>query len=120
MVEVEPRDARIAELEAQVAARDARIAQLAALGEVLTGRVAELEALLGQNSTNTSKPPSSDPPGTKRKPRPPKGRRPGGQPGHKPHKRELLPEEQVDRIVDLPPPKQCERCQHELEGTRQQ
>lgn len=120
MVEVDPRDARIAELEAQVAARDARIAELTALVEALTRRVAELEARLGENSTNSSKPPSSDPPGTKRKPRPPKGRRPGGQAGHEFHKRELLPEEQVDHVVDLPPPKQCERCRHRLEGTRQQ
>ncbi|ATB32295.1 transposase [Melittangium boletus DSM 14713] len=121
MMEGDPRDARIAELEEQVAARDARIAELTALVEALTRRVAELEARLGQNSTNSSRPPSSDPLGTKRKPRrPEKRRRPGGQPGHEPHKRELLPEEQVDRVVDLPPPKQCERCEHELEGTRQQ
>jgi transposase len=118
--QVAARDARIAELEAQVAARDARIAELTAMVEALTLRVAELEARLGQNSTNSSRPPSSDPPGTKRKPRPPKGRRPGGQPGHKPHKRELLPEEQVDQVIDLPAPKQCERCRHKLEGTRQQ
>jgi uncharacterized coiled-coil protein SlyX len=60
MVEIDPRDARIAELEAQVAARDARIAELTARVEALTGRIAELEARVGQNSTNSSNPPSSD------------------------------------------------------------
>jgi transposase len=120
--QVAARDARIAELEAQVAARDARISELTARVEALTRRIAELEARLGQNSTNSSKPPSSDPPGTKRKlsRRNKRRRRPGGQPGHKHHKRELLPEEQVDRVVDLPLPKQCERCRHELKGERQQ
>ncbi len=46
-------------------------------------RIVELQARLGQNSQNSSKPPSSDMPGT----RPPevrrgKRRRRGGQPGH--------------------------------------
>ncbi len=57
-----------------VAARDAEIARL-------RGRVAELERQLGQNSTNSHEPPSSDPPGT----RPSKeasGRKRGGQAGH--------------------------------------
>jgi uncharacterized coiled-coil protein SlyX len=58
--QVAARDARIAELEAQVAARDARIAELTARVEALTGRIAELEARVGQNSTNSSNPPSSD------------------------------------------------------------
>jgi transposase len=118
--QVAERDARIAQLEAQVAERDVRIAQLLASVEALTRRVAELEARLGQNSTNSSKPPSSDPPGTKRTVRPPKGRRPGGQPGHEHHERQLLPPERVNRFIELPPPKQCERCQRKLEGTQQE
>jgi transposase len=59
MVEIDPRDERIAELEARVAARDARIAELTAMVEARTGHVAELEARLGQNSTNSSRPPSA-------------------------------------------------------------
>lgn len=118
--QVAARDARIAQLEAQVAAKDARIAQLQARVEALTRRVAELEARLGENSTNTSKPPSSDPPGTKRPVKPTTGGRPGGQPGHEHHERQLLPPQQVDRVIELPPPKQCECCQRELEGTRQE
>jgi transposase len=120
MAQVADRDERIAQLEAQVAARDERIAQLEARVEELEGRVAELKARLGLNSTNSSKPPSSDPPGTKRAPRAPKGRSPGGQPGHEYHERQQLPPQQVDRIVELQPPGKCAGCQRKLEGTRQE
>ncbi|MFE8599194.1 IS66 family transposase [Archangium violaceum] len=118
MLEVMPRNARlrIAELEAQVAERDARIAELEAQVKVLTRRVAELEAQLRKNSTNSSKPPSSDSPGVRRTPRVPTGRRPGGQPGHELHKRELLPPEQVDRFIDVPAPERCTSCDGKLEG----
>ena len=48
----------------------------------LETRVRDLEARLKLNSTNSSKPPSSDPIGMKRKPpAPPSGKKRGGQPG---------------------------------------
>ena len=53
--------------------------------EQLTAEVAELRRQLGQNSRNSSKPPSSDSPFTKPAPkslRRKSGRKPGGQPGH--------------------------------------
>ena len=74
---------------------------------------AELRARLGQNSQNSSKPPSSDPPGTPREPKVPTGRSRGGQPGHKGHKRERLP---ADRVVPVVPTR-CGRCQRPLRGT---
>ncbi|WP_095991971.1 IS66 family transposase [Cystobacter fuscus] len=114
--QVAARDARIAELEAQVAARDARIAELEAQVKALTRRVAELEAQLRRNSTNSSKPPSSDPPGVRRPPREPTGRRAGGQPGHEFHERELLPPEQVNRVIEVPAPERCHSCNEKLEG----
>src|SRR6266487_2288092 len=52
----------------------------------LERRIAELEHRLNLNSTNSSRPPSSDPPAVKVKRRPPplpSGRKRGGQPGHK-------------------------------------
>ena len=59
-------------------------ARLEARVEQLVARVAELEKRLNMNSSNSSKPPSSD--GLKRKPkslrRKNTGRKPGGQPGH--------------------------------------
>ncbi len=99
-----------------VAQRDQVIAVLLAKVEALTARAAELEARLNQNSTNSSKPPSSDPPGTQRPAKPTTGRRPGGQVGHKPHKRELVPPEQVDKFVDLDAPERCGRCRAPLRG----
>ncbi|WPB80904.1 IS66 family transposase [Archangium violaceum] len=122
MLEVMPRNARlhIAELEAQVSERDARIAELEAQVKALTRRVAELEAQLKQNSTNSSKPPSSDPPGVRRTPKVPKGGRPGGQPGHEFHERELLPPEQVDRFMEVPAPERCTSCDGKLEGGQRQ
>jgi len=84
--------------------------------EALTLRVAELEARLNQNSTNSSKPPSSDPPGAPRPAKVPSGRRPGGQPGHKLHKRALIPPEQVNRFVNIPAPDHCGKCQVALTG----
>jgi transposase len=115
MVEVDARDARIAELEAQVAERDEVIARLTAEVEALKARVAELEARLNQNSRNTSRPPSSDAPGTRRQPKKPTGRRPGGQPGHKKHERALVPPEQVQHVVELVP-EECRGCKRRLRG----
>ena len=66
----------------------------------LRERVTELEARLAQNSTNSSRPPSSDPPETPAPPpRLPTGRRRGGQPGHPPAQRQVLPPEAVDQSI---------------------
>lgn len=88
----------------------------AAYGD-LQGRVQELEARLGQNSTNSSRPPSSDPPeAPPRPPTPPTGRQRGGQPGHAAHQRALVPSEQVDQLV-AHWPTHCRRCQAPLATT---
>jgi transposase len=105
---IDPRDARIAELEALLKAALGRIAELEA-------KVEKLSAQLAQNSTNSSKPPSSDPPGVDRKAKPPSGRKPGGQPGHKRNMRDLVPVEQVDVLKELVP-QSCRRCHHHLHG----
>ena len=82
-------------------------------------RIADLErqlALRQQNSTTTSKPPSSDGLAGRQRLR---GRRvksrrkAGGQPGHPGHHRELVPLERVDAVVDLVP-ETCRRCAHRL------
>jgi transposase len=69
----------------------------------LEKRVADLEEKLGKNSSNSSKPPSSDPPGQTKPPRQPSGRKAGGQPGHVGQSRKLKPPEEVTRFVDLRP-----------------
>ncbi|MGI8988391.1 MAG: DUF6444 domain-containing protein, partial [Bryobacteraceae bacterium] len=83
-------------------------------------RIADLErklALRRQNSTTSSKPPSSDglageqrQRGSRRK----KGRRkPGGQPGHCGHWRGLAPASSVDQVIELFPA-QCGHCYSRL------
>jgi transposase len=82
----------------------------------LDQRVADLEARLNLNSTNSSKPPSSDPIGLKRKPpAPPTGRKSGGQPGHARAQRPLAPPEKLRSSTDCRPTS-CRRCAHPLRG----
>lgn len=86
------------------------IAALEAAVQQLTARVAAVEAQQRQNSTNSSRPPATDPPGTPRPPTRPLGqRRPGGQPGQRGHFRALRPVEQVDRVLTAVPT-QCAPC----------
>ena len=76
----------------------------------LEADVRELTARLNQTSQNSSNPPSSDGPHVKRKPpRLPSGRKPGGQPGHPPHQRTLVPANEVDAVIACKP-EQCRRC----------
>jgi transposase len=80
----------------------------------LQARVAELEARLKQNSTNSSKPPSSDGPHVK--PAPPRtrsGKKRGGQPGHPKQERVLLPPDEVVHHK----PQRCPCCDARLCGT---
>jgi transposase len=104
-------------LEDALALLDLVCAELVALraeNAQLRARVQELEARLGQNSTNSSRPPSSDPPERPpRPPAPPTGRRRGGQPGHRPHQRALVPPEQVEQVVPHWPTR-CRGCQAPL------
>jgi transposase len=78
---------------------------------------AELRTRLGQNSSNSSRPPSSDLPGTRRPTkRTPTGRSPGGQSGHPGHQRALLPVDEVDRVIPLVPAV-CRQCGEVLPAT---
>ncbi len=99
---------RIEQLEAKLEWALARIAQLEAEN-------AELRVRLGLNSTNSSKPPSSDSPDVKRDPKKPTGRKRGGQPGHKLHKRRLLPPDKVTRTTNVLPDS-CKDCGRRLRG----
>lgn len=96
----DPKDVqRIAELEAQVALLTELLAKA-------TARIAKLEEQLNNNSTNSSKPPSTDAPGTTRSRKKSTGRKQGGQPGHPKHERTLL---KPNRVVPVRP-KVCSCC----------
>jgi transposase len=115
VAELDPRDARIAKLEALLEAALERIAHLEEENRQLREENRQLKERLNLNSSNSSKPPSSDVPGSPRQPKKPTGRRPGGQPGHKKHERALLPPEAVQHFVELVP-KQCKGCRRRLVG----
>lgn len=95
------------------------IVELAAAVPSLQANVAELErkvALLTRDSSNSSKPPSSDGPSAKPKARPPKKskkRKRGGQPGHKGTNRDLIPVDKVDLVEEILPVV-CEHCHKPL------
>jgi transposase len=109
------RDERIAEAERQRAETEKQIAEA-------EKKIADLEGRLAmrlQNSTTSSKPPSSDglagsprQRGRKSKSR----RKPGGQPGHAGRNRPLVPADRVDTIVKLYP-EQCGGCGRKLPKT---
>ncbi len=103
------------ELEARVTEQDAVIAALMAENAEVRAQVAELKARLGQNSSNSSKPPSSDgyskPSPKKRSLRERSGRKQGGQHGHEGARLErvALP----DRVI-VHEPDVCEDCGRDL------
>lgn len=107
----DPREARIAELEAENAGQKARIAELERKVDELTALVLTLKERLDRNSGNSNKPPSSDSPGQRaeRRGKGKSGRGRGGQPGHSGSKRALVPPEQVDEFKNLFPA-DCESC----------
>ncbi|MGI9105474.1 MAG: IS66 family transposase, partial [Pyrinomonadaceae bacterium] len=81
-------------------------------------RVQELEARLAKNSTNSSRPPSSDPPSAKKRTRSLRqqsGKRAGGQPQHRGST--LKQVSQPDEVV-VHAPQQCRGCGASLEHER--
>ena len=95
------RDARIAELEARVAALEGQLREQARLLADLTRKLQDKDL-----PTADARPqaPAERPPAKKAT-----GRKPGGQPGHPPHLKQLLPPERVTATRPLVPTR-CERC----------
>ena len=114
---MDPRDQRIAEQDRRIAEQQHRIEELEREVNELKQLVAKLMERLSRNSRNSHLPPSSDGPGARssseQKENREAQRKRGGQPGHGGHKREMLPAEQVDHVVDLFP-EQCESCWESL------
>ena len=104
------RDEGIEELTSMVEQMHERIAEL-------EGKVRSLEARLDQDSSNSSKPPSSDGP-AERAERPSgaeSDRSQGAQPGHEGHHRPEVEPEDVDDVVECRPDS-CTGCGHSLTG----
>ena len=117
--QIERQQREIDKLREQVAARDQQIAEQTQQIVEKEQQIADLERQLAahrKNSTNSSKPPSSDglageqrPRGRRHKSR----RKPGAQPGHPGHHRHLVPVDQVSVLEILLPP-QCGHCGENL------
>lgn len=75
----------------------------------MQAQIAELTDRLNRNSSNSSQPPSSDPLWKSILGKKPTGRKPGGQPGHTGHFRELAPLERVKEVKTYIPAV-CESC----------
>lgn len=113
---MDDRARQIAELplDERIAAIDSILKRL----DHLELQVGELSAKVKQNSSNSSRPPSSDPPGKQRKRKPPQepsGRKRGGQSGHPRHGRQLAPPELVAETVCCKPG-ECRQCGAALAG----
>lgn len=102
------------ELFARLEALELKFAEVVAERDALRARVSELEAMLGLNSRNSSKPPSTD--GFRRAtpPKQPTGKKSGGQPGHTGKSRPLIDESLVDEIIDVDP-STCGICKTSLD-----
>jgi len=80
-------------------------AAMCALVPFFERRVADLEERLGKNATNSSRPPSSDPPSLKRRPpAPAPSKKRGGQPSHRRQAHPLVAPEQLRHVIDCKPP----------------
>lgn len=94
--------------------RDAHIADLEKQLENLQAQNRKLAERARRNASNSSIPPSTNPPDapkptTKQR----SGRKPGGQPGHQGHSRKRLPPERVQHVIPFVPTT-CDNCQAPL------
>jgi transposase len=110
-----------AELRTENAALRAEHEELTAVLAALTERVAELERQLASDSSNSSRPPSSDAPwskkpATRRSSRSRSGRKPGKQPGASSSARSLA--DDADDTVEIQP-ERCRRCDTSLAGAEE-
>ncbi len=97
---------KIQHLQAKVHAQQQQL-------RTLEKQLQDLQEKVGLNSSNSSRPPSSDLWKPRQRRRPPSGRKPGGQPGHKGHYRQRLPPQRVNHYVHHFPAT-CACCQSPL------
>src|SRR5690349_1106308 len=104
------------ERDARIAALEARVAELEALVHEQARLLADLARKLQDKDLPTAgarpQAPAAPPPAQKAS-----GRKPGGQPGHPPHLKQLLPPERVS-ATRLLVPVRCEHCRAPLPAQR--
>jgi len=110
-----------AALRAENAALRVEHEELERMVAALTERVAELERRLASDSSNSSRPPSSDAPWSKkpakkRSSRSRSGRKPGKQPGASSSSRSLI--DDAEDTLEIQP-ERCRRCDASLEGAQE-
>jgi transposase len=110
IAELEKKADLLKNIEKELAEREKKIADLE---HQLAGRK--------KDSSNSSKPPSSDGPAAAKRVHPQRKksrRKPGGQKGHPGSHRPLVPSEQADRVIPVLPPA-CKHCGHEFPNNGQ-
>jgi len=104
----EQRDAELTRLRDQLAVQAAELAALRTRLDALSKQLPK------RPPEPLAKPASDSTPTETVKPK----RKPGGQPGHPPHLKQLLPPERVQRVVPVLPAT-CRHCQHDLPSQAQ-
>lgn len=109
----EPVQRFVLSLLARLSTVEHRLAALEEENQLLKEENQLLKERLGGNSSNSSRPPSSDASAQSRKKKEATGKRRGAQPGHPAHQRQLIPVEQCQEVVDHYP-QQCRGCGNAL------
>lgn len=111
---------RLSALEEALAERDRQLSERDARILALEKQVTELEERIRANSSNSGQPPSSDTPAERDarrqraiSRREPSGKKRGGQPGHKGHRRQMYEPDQVSAVV-VCAPAACGECGEDL------
>src|SRR5438445_9964019 len=104
------RDARIAVLEARLAELEAKVQEQAHLILDLARKLQDRDLPKAGTQAQQSE-------ASKAKAKKASQRKPGGQPGHAPHMKQLLPPERVSQTVPIVPT-QCGHCQQALPAER--
>lgn len=117
--QVQEKEKELADAQKKIAEQEKQITEQQKQITEQEKQITDLErqlALRNRNSTNSSKPPSSDGLAGEQRPRGRKHkskRKPGGQPGHPGHHRPLIPTAKVN-VLKVLLPERCEHCGRKL------